>query len=432
MAAQNTLIPQNSSYNLMVFMVDSGDHLSGKTGLTLTLTASKAGAAFASISPTVTERGNGWYSLALTSSHTNTLGDLALHITGTGADPNDSKGQVVYSLPGSLASSEKTSLPDYIWGASRTVNTEASPWGAGTFGEYVLADSVRISGDATAANVLETMLDGTGGQVLSLGQLVIAPSTGVAVDISSPDDYAISVTADTGDAVVISSAAGNGDAIQLNPNGTGFGIRGTLSGGGAGAYPITVTVDDGATALQNATVRVSSGVTSHTVTTDASGNGTFSLDAGTYTVTITKSGYTFTSTTRTVTGSQTGTLVNALSMTAVVTPTSSDPNLCTVSGYLRNAQGVLSSGKSITFTLVPSTPIKGGGGDIIATREVTMTSNGAGLFSGDLYRNDLATPPGTRWRVTSDDIGLREADGAYIYLNAASLDLRTADLFFRR
>jgi hypothetical protein len=39
--------------NLMVFMTDSTDHVSGKTGLTLALTASKDGAAFASITPTV-------------------------------------------------------------------------------------------------------------------------------------------------------------------------------------------------------------------------------------------------------------------------------------------------------------------------------------------------------------------------------------------
>jgi len=73
----------------MVLMVDSTDHVTGKTGLTLTITASKDGGAFGSISPTVTERGNGWYSVALTASHTDTLGDLALHVTGTAADPAD-------------------------------------------------------------------------------------------------------------------------------------------------------------------------------------------------------------------------------------------------------------------------------------------------------------------------------------------------------
>lgn len=70
-------------------MADETDHVSGLAGLTLTITASKDSAAFASISPTVTDRGNGWYNLALTTSHTDTVGDLALHITSTGADPTD-------------------------------------------------------------------------------------------------------------------------------------------------------------------------------------------------------------------------------------------------------------------------------------------------------------------------------------------------------
>lgn len=73
----------------MVFMTGSADHVTGLTGATLTITASKDGGAFASISPTVTERGNGWYNIALTTAHTDTLGDLALHVTATSADPSD-------------------------------------------------------------------------------------------------------------------------------------------------------------------------------------------------------------------------------------------------------------------------------------------------------------------------------------------------------
>lgn len=84
----------------MVFLTDSSDHVTGKTGATLTSTLSKDGAAFASISPSVTERGDGWYSLALTTAHTDTLGDLVLHITASGADPIDLREQVFASLPG--------------------------------------------------------------------------------------------------------------------------------------------------------------------------------------------------------------------------------------------------------------------------------------------------------------------------------------------
>lgn len=80
---------QSTAKNVMIFMTDSTDHITGKVGLTLTITLSKNGGAFASISPTITERGSGWYNVALSTSNTDTLGDTVLHITAAGADPTD-------------------------------------------------------------------------------------------------------------------------------------------------------------------------------------------------------------------------------------------------------------------------------------------------------------------------------------------------------
>ena len=94
------MLKQSTARNLMVLMTDSTDHITGATGLTLTITASKDGAAFASITPTVTERGDGWYSLALTTAHTDTLGDFVVHVTASGADPTDVREEVFSSLPG--------------------------------------------------------------------------------------------------------------------------------------------------------------------------------------------------------------------------------------------------------------------------------------------------------------------------------------------
>lgn len=102
------LLKQSTNRNRLIFMADSSDHVTGKEGLTLTITASKDGAAFASISPTVTERGDGWYSLALTTSHTDTLGDFGLHIEATGADPTDAIDQVVAALPGEVTDATVT------------------------------------------------------------------------------------------------------------------------------------------------------------------------------------------------------------------------------------------------------------------------------------------------------------------------------------
>ena len=94
------MLKQSTARNLMVFLTASSDHVTGLTGATLTITASKNGAAFASITPTVTERGDGWYNLALTTAHTDTLGDLVLHITAASADPIDLREQVFAGLPG--------------------------------------------------------------------------------------------------------------------------------------------------------------------------------------------------------------------------------------------------------------------------------------------------------------------------------------------
>lgn len=88
-----------------VLMVDSADHITGKTGLTLSIELSKDGGAFASISPTVTELAHGFYVLELTASHTDTLGDLALHITAVGADPTDIIDQVIADSGGGFPAS---------------------------------------------------------------------------------------------------------------------------------------------------------------------------------------------------------------------------------------------------------------------------------------------------------------------------------------
>jgi len=91
-------IKQSTSRNVSVFMVDTADHITGLTGLTLTIYASKNGGAMSQISPSQTELDYGWYSLALTDTHTDTIGDLVLHVTGTSADPSDLRLNVVANV----------------------------------------------------------------------------------------------------------------------------------------------------------------------------------------------------------------------------------------------------------------------------------------------------------------------------------------------
>lgn len=84
-----------TTYPIPFLMVDSADHITGKTGLTPTVTISKNGGAFGAPSGAVTEIGSGWYALAGNATDRNTLGELLLHATAAGADPVDDRYEVV-------------------------------------------------------------------------------------------------------------------------------------------------------------------------------------------------------------------------------------------------------------------------------------------------------------------------------------------------
>lgn len=156
----------STARNVMVFMKDSGDHITGKTGLTLTITASKNGAAFASISPTVTERGDGWYSLALTSSHTDTAGDLALHITGTAADATDIVLEVVsYNLATQLPAAASVTNMNTVFNTDFAGNYTNNLWnvnvgsaGDVSWGNGAITAGTFASNAITAAKIASSAL----------------------------------------------------------------------------------------------------------------------------------------------------------------------------------------------------------------------------------------------------------------------------------
>lgn len=93
----------NATYHLFFFMVDDTDHITGKTGLSPTVTISKNGASFGSPSGAVSEVGSGWYKVAGHATDSNTLGTLLLHATATGADPIDKEYEIVVFDPFDLS-----------------------------------------------------------------------------------------------------------------------------------------------------------------------------------------------------------------------------------------------------------------------------------------------------------------------------------------
>lgn len=166
--------------------------------------------------------------------------------------------------------------------------------------------------------------------------------------------------------------------------------------GGTGARTVTITVNDGAAALENANVRLSQGAESYVLATNVSGVAVFALDDATWSVTITKPGYTFTPTTILVNGNTTATY----SLTSVsILP--SDPDKVTGYLYCDNA-GVRTAGVKVSIQQITKSSANGlaQDGDI---RTESSDTNGlvqfTNLFVGAEYRV-WRENSSISWRVT--------------------------------
>lgn len=168
------------------------------------------------------------------------------------------------------------------------------------------------------------------------------------------------------------------DSVLTAAHGAGSWSAG---GSGSGAYTLTITVTDGTNPLQNATVRVAEGVTTLTQTTNASGVATFSVDAATWAVAITKGGYSFTPTTLVVSGNQSQTYA----MTAVVIPSPPSAATSTVAVTCYNELTTIEPGAKL---YVKQTGIPAGSTDTAFDgTEKEYTANGSGLVVLTLWRN---------------------------------------------
>lgn len=184
-------LTQGTAANVMVFMTSSTDHVTGLAGLTLTVTASKDGAAFASVSPAVTDRGSGWYNLALTTSHTDTLGDLCLHVTGTLADPSDLVCRVIAMNKADSVRAGLTALPSAAAGASGGLPLiGSSP--LTNLDAAVSSRSTYAGGDTSGTTTLLSRL--TSGRATSLDNLDAAVTTRLAsAGYTAPDNATVAL-----------------------------------------------------------------------------------------------------------------------------------------------------------------------------------------------------------------------------------------------
>lgn len=120
----------SSGYPLTFLMIDSSDHINGKTGLSPTVKLSKRGAAGVTPAGTVSEidstNAPGWYKVATHPLDVGTLGPLILHATGTGADPVDTKFLVVAYNPESSGNLGLIGVPSGLPGSAAGVLLSAN------------------------------------------------------------------------------------------------------------------------------------------------------------------------------------------------------------------------------------------------------------------------------------------------------------------
>ena len=151
-------------------------------------------------------------------------------------------------------------------------------------------------------------------------------------------------------------------------------------GSGSGARTVTVTVDDGATVLENATVRFTEGVNTFTGLTNVSGVIVFSLDDATYAVSITKDGYSFTPTTKIVNGTEADTY--SMDVVAITAP----PNAATTTGVMLvyDEEGALEEGVTVTVQIIDGPGTDGIGYDSTEWAELSSGAPNLGLveFAG--------------------------------------------------
>lgn len=156
----------------------------------------------------------------------------------------------------------------------------------------------------------------------------------------------------------------------------------TVGSSGNGARTVTITVNDGTTAINSARVRLTEGGNEFTANTNVSGIAVFNVDDGTYVVSITKSGYSYAGTTLVVNGAETVTY--SMTEDVVATPPD-DPLLSAVTIHVRDQFGVDMASAPVEITFVrfsagaASTPL-------VLSPVSLQNTDEDGLVTVNLYR----------------------------------------------
>ena len=120
------VVKQSTATTVMLLMVESANHIVGKTGLNpsiLLITIGKDGTPFApqilkvedqlggGNYNTIEDMGNGWYRVHVDAQDLDRIGDVVLHATATGADPSERLLVVESATPTTLAAEIAALVP---------------------------------------------------------------------------------------------------------------------------------------------------------------------------------------------------------------------------------------------------------------------------------------------------------------------------------
>lgn len=386
------LLKQSTAQTVVIGPILDADGVAVTTAVIGNVSLAKNGTAAALTTETLTHLANGYYTLALTSSNTNTLGILAAFVNNTAMSMtvfrwNVIAAQVYDSLvSGSdLLQIDIQQLVGSAQDASRiligaTAQHEVSVTGS----NHVAADvhefqpGVITSGDFASGAITSTVL---ATDAITSSQIAASAVTEIQSGLATSSGVTSAFTEIKG-----ATWSSGTDTLEEIADA----VAGISTGNGTGARTVTVTVNDGTTALQNAKVRMTSGAETYTALTNVSGVCTFNLNDATYVVSITRNGYSFSGTTLVVDGTETVTYSMSL---VTITPS----NVNKVTGYwtVLNENGVEAA--SVVVTIKARQPLRSGVGVIHDAGERTATSNANGLVQ---FTNLI---PGWRYAVVAND-----------------------------
>ena len=249
-----------------------------------------------------------------------------------------------------LDSAAILAVADQVWDEATSGHTTAGTYG----GRIVRATNTNVEVQITGSNHIAADVHEFQTGVITAGDFAAnsitasALATDAVTEIQSGLATATALAAaktildkvDTGLVVDGAVYQFTTNMLELGPSGGG--------GSGTGARTVTITINDGTTALQNATVRMTEGANTYTALTNVSGVAVFNLDDATYTVGVTKAGYTYAGTTLIVNGTESATY--SMTVTTITPP--SNPSLSAIVVLCLDAAGQPEAGVAVDIRII--------------------------------------------------------------------------------